>query len=46
LQPTNSIEELLYETINDFTIVENEKIFNFLIKPEITELKLKLKETF
>jgi MoxR-like ATPase len=45
LQPDNSIEEILYETINNFTTVENEKIFNFLIKPEITELKTKLKET-
>jgi MoxR-like ATPase len=45
LQPNSSIEEILYETINSFT-VENEKIFNFLIKPEITELKTRLKEIF
>ncbi|MBX0310780.1 MAG: AAA family ATPase [Sulfurihydrogenibium sp.] len=46
LQPNNTIEEILYQTINDFTIIENEKIFNFLIKPEITELKTRLKEIF
>jgi MoxR-like ATPase len=46
LQPDNDIEEILYETINDFTIIENEKIFGFLVKPEITDLKLRLKETF
>jgi len=46
LQPNNNIEEILYETINDFTIIENEKIFSFLIKPEITDLKARLKETF
>jgi MoxR-like ATPase len=44
LQPNNSIEEHLYETISDFTIIENERIFSFLIKPEITELKTRLKE--
>jgi MoxR-like ATPase len=45
LQPNNSIEEHLYETISDFTIIENERIFSFLIKPEITELKTRLKES-
>jgi MoxR-like ATPase len=46
LQPNNDIEEILYEAINDFTIIENEKIFSFLVKPEITELKTRLKEIF
>jgi MoxR-like ATPase len=46
LQPNDDIEEILYEVINDFVIIENEKIFSFLVKPEITELKTRLKETF